>query len=294
MLFAQRFLHQTQVLGMIDFSAIPITVAVWWGGMSLIALLNLVMLFISRKILMKKLPNMSQVVQGVRKYQLLLASIYTIGCGFRSILPRGDVRRIVLVDHWISAIAIGRTVATIAELAFVAQWAFILHEIGKGTGNKTAIWASKVIVPMIVVAECFSWYACTTTNFFGTMVEESLWALAATLTLMAFVKSRPLYIGQQKKFLTAGIISAFGYVIYMVTIDVPAYVNHWMANQTDGKVYATLAEGFHQVATVWRHTYAHADWQYEFVWMSLYFSVAVWGSILIMNGPEMDKGLKKS
>jgi hypothetical protein len=294
MLFAQIFLHQTQVLGMIDFSAIPITVAVWWGGMSLIALFNLVMLFISRKILMKKLPNMSQVVQTVRKYQLLLASFYTIGCGFRSVLPRGDVRRIVLVDHWISAIAIGRTVATIAELAFVAQWAFILHEIGKGTGNKTAIWVSKVIVPMIVVAECFSWYACTTTNFFGTMVEESLWALAATLTLMAFVKSRPLYIGQQKKFLTAGVISAFGYVIYMVTIDVPAYVNHWMANQAGGKVYATLAEGFHQVATVWRHTYSHADWQYEFVWMSLYFSVAVWGSILIMNSPEMDKGLKKS
>jgi len=198
----------------------------------------------------------------------------------------------VLVDHWISAIAIGRTVATIAELAFVAQWAFILHEIGKGTGNKTAIWVSRVVVPMIVVAECFSWYACTTTNFFGTMVEESLWALAAALTLMAFVKSRPLYEGQQKNFLTAGIIAAFGYVIYMVTVDVPAYVNHWLTNQADGKVYSTLRDGFIEVVTVWRQTYAHADWQYEFVWMTLYFSVAVWGSLLIMNGPEMDKNVK--
>jgi len=278
---------------MIDFSQIPTSVAVWWGGMSAIAVFNLVMLFIARKMLLKKLPNMSQLVQGVRKYQLLLASIYTIGCGFRSILPRGDVRRIVLVDHWISAIAIGRTVATIAELAFVAQWAFILYEIGKSTGNKTATWVSKVIVPMIVVAECFSWYACTTTNFFGTIVEESLWAFAAALTLMAFVKSRPLYLGQQRNFLTAGIVAAFGYVIYMVTVDVPAYVNNWMANQADGKVYATLAEGFHQVATVWRQTYAVADWQYEFVWMTLYFSIAVWISIYIMNGPEMDKGLKE-
>lgn len=279
---------------MIDFSALPTSVAVWWGGMSAVAVFNLVLLFLSRKMLLTKLPAMSQMVRSVRNYQFLLASIYTIGCGFRSILPRGDVRRIVLVDHWISAIAIGRTVATIAELAFVAQWAFILHEIGKGSGSKTAVGISKVIVPMIVVAECFSWYACTTGNFFGTIIEESLWAVAATLTLIGFVKARPLYVGQQRNFLTAGVLCAFGYVIYMVTVDVPAYVHNWMANQAEGKVYATLSEGFSQVATVWRQTYTHADWQYEFVWMSLYFSVAVWISIYIMNGPEMDKNVKST
>lgn len=277
---------------MIDFSQIPTSVAVWWGGMSAIAVFNLVMLFISRKMLLKKLPNMSQMVQSVRHWQFILASIYTIGCGFRSILPRGDVRRIVLVDHWISAVAIGRSVATVAELAFVAQWAFLLHEIGRGTGDKVVSTISKVIVPMIFVAECFSWYACTTSNFFGTMAEESLWAVAAALTMLGFILGRKYYQGTQKNFLTAGIVAAFGYVIYMVTVDVPAYVRNWMADQANGKVYATLSEGFHQVATVWRQTYAEADWQYEFVWMSLYFSVAVWISIYITNGPEMDKGLK--
>ena len=105
------------------------------------------------------------------------------------------------------------------------------------------------------------------------------------------VKSRPLYLNQQRIFLTAGIIAAFGYVIYMITVDVPAYINNWMANQAEGKVYATLSEGFHQVASVWRQTYAHGDWQYEFVWMTLYFSVAVWGSLLIVNMPEMDKNI---
>ena len=277
---------------MIDFSQIPSSVAIWWGGMSAIAAFNLMMLFFSRKMLLKKLPNMSQMVQHVRNYQFLLASIYTIGCGFRSILPRGDVRRIVLVDHWISAIAIGRSVATIAELAFVAQWAFLLHEIGKGTGNNGVLSISKIIVPMIFIAECFSWYACTTGNFFGTMIEESLWATAAALTMLGFFRGRKHYQGVQKNFLTAGIITAFGYVVYMVTVDVPAYVNHWIEDQASGKVYATLSEGFIQVATVWRQTYAVADWQYEFVWMTLYFSVAVWISIYMMNGPEMDKGLE--
>lgn len=260
--------------------------------MSAIAVFNLILLFISRKMLVKKLPSMSQVVQKVRYWQFLLASIYTIGCGFRSILPRGDVRRIVLVDHWISAIAIGRSVATLAELAFVAQWAFLLHEIGKGTGDKVVSAISKVIVPMIFVAECFSWYACTTTNFFGTTIEESLWAVAASLTLIGFVRGRRYYQGTQKNFLTAGIVAAFGYVVYMATVDVPAYVNRWITDSANGKVYASLSEGFHQVATIWRQTYAEADWQYEFVWMTLYFSIAVWISIYIMNAPEMDKGIE--
>lgn len=277
---------------MIDFSLIPTSVALWWGGMSVVAMLNLILLIYSRRLLLSKMPSMSALVQKVRKYQFLLASIYTIGCGFRSILPRGDVRRIVLVDHWISAIAIGRSVATIAELAFVAQWAFLLHEIGKGTKDNSVLSISKMIIPMIFIAECFSWYACTTGNFSGTIIEESLWAVAASLTMIGFVRGRKHYNGKQKNFLTAGIVAAFGYVVYMVTVDVPAYIRNWMANEADGKVYSTLSEGFIEVATVWRQTYAEADWQYEFVWMSLYFSVAVWMSIYIMNGPEMDKGVK--
>lgn len=277
---------------MIDLSQIPTPVLVWWGSMSAIAVFNLILLFISRKMLLKKLPNMSEMVQWVRQRQLLLASIYTIGCGFRSILPRGDVRRIVLVDHWISAIAIGRSVATLAELAFVAQWAFLLHEIGKGTRDYGVLSISKMIVPMIFIAECFSWYACTTGNFFGTTIEESLWAVAAFLTMLGFIRGRKHYQGTQRNFLTAGIVASFAYVIYMATVDVPAYINNWLNDQANGKVYATLSEGFHQVATVWRHTYSTADWQYEFVWMTLYFSIAVWISIYIVNGPEMDKGAK--
>lgn len=277
---------------MIDLSQIPTSVAVWWGGMSVVAVFNIILLIVSRKMLLKKMPSMSQMVQHVRTWQLMLAATYTVGCAFRSILPRGDVRRIVLVDHWISAIAIGRSVATVAELAFVAQWAFLLHEIGKGSRDYGVLSISKMIVPMIFIAECFSWYACTTGNFLGTTIEESLWAVAASLTMIGFIRGRKHYHGAQKNFLTAGIVAAFGYVVYMVTVDVPAYIRNWMANQAEGKVYSTLSDGLVEVATVWRQTYAEADWQYEFVWMSLYFSVAVWISIYIINGPEMDKGLK--
>ena len=194
-----------------------------------------------------------------------------------------------MVDHWISAIAIGRSVATIAELAFVAQWSLILYEIGSELKNRRIILISKVIVPMIVVAECFSWYACVTTNYIGTVVEESLWAVAAGLTVFGFLGARGSYSGSQKKLLWAGILSGIVYVIYMITVDVPNYLRGWLENKSTGKQFSSISEGLVEVATQWRFTRAHEDWQYEMIWMTLYFSVAVWMSIYIVNAPRMDR-----
>ena len=133
-----------------------------------------VLLFFTYRTYQKRLPQYSELVASIRTWQLRLSTIYVLGCGFRSILPRGDIRRIVLVDHWISAVAIGRSVATIAELSFVAMWALILYEIAKHTQSKIALVASKIMVPLIFVAEIFSWYACTTGNYIGTIFESLL------------------------------------------------------------------------------------------------------------------------
>lgn len=218
-----------------------------------------------------------------------LAAIYVFGCGFRSILPRGDVRRIVLVDHWISAIAIDRSVATIAEISFAAQWAFILFEIGRSTQNKFALNASKIIVPTIIVAEIFSWYACTTGNYLGTIVEESLWAVSAGIFIIGLFKAQQYYEKAQLTFIRIAFACGLGYFIYMITVDVPSYVRGYIANQADGKVYSSVLDGLAEVATQWRLTHAYEDWKYEFVWMTLYFSLAVWGSMLIVNSPRLDK-----
>ena len=56
---------------------------------------------------------------------LLLCAGYVFGCAFRSVLPRADVQRICLFDTWLSSVVIGRSVATVAELCFAAQWAIV-------------------------------------------------------------------------------------------------------------------------------------------------------------------------
>ncbi len=61
---------------------------------------------------------------------LLLCAAYVFGCAFRSFLPRADVQRICLFDTWLSSVVVGRSVATVAEICFAAQWAIILYQLG--------------------------------------------------------------------------------------------------------------------------------------------------------------------
>ncbi len=266
----------------------PVVLA-WWTGLCIIAAINVCLLFYSYHLLKKKFSILNDDVKQIRKWQFILSSVYVFGCGFRSILPRGDLRRIVLYDSWISCVAIGRTVATIAELSFVAQWSLILYEAGKYTKNTTIQFLAKLPLPLIIIAEISSWYACTTSNYLGTAIEESLWAIAATIAVYGLFLARPYYKGSQKKFLNAGIIMGIFYIIYMLTVDVPTYVRAWIKAEATGKEYLSVIDGFKEVCTHWNFTQTYAAWEYEMVWMSLYFSVAVWMSMYIINAPFLNK-----
>src|SRR5262244_2517535 len=91
-------------------------------------------------------------IETTRYFLLWLSAIYVAGCAFRSVLPMIDVPRFSLHDTPVSRIFVGRSVATVAELAFVAQWALLMHEAG-------AVGAAYAVVAVIVVAEGFSWMA---------------------------------------------------------------------------------------------------------------------------------------
>jgi hypothetical protein len=63
--------------------------------------------------------------------------------------------------------------ATVAEVCFAAQWAIVLHLLGRMTGVETTLNAAWVIVPLIL-AECFSWHAVLTRNYLGNSIENSM------------------------------------------------------------------------------------------------------------------------
>ena len=120
---------------------------------------------------------------------VLLCAAYVFGCAFRSVLPRADVQRICLFDTWLSSVFVGRSVATIAEICFVVQWAIVLRYLASLTQIGHGAATSRTpIVPLILLAECCSWYAVITTSYLGNTVENSIWAVTFLLIAVALLR----------------------------------------------------------------------------------------------------------
>ena len=161
---------------------------------------------------------------------LLLCAVYVFGCAFRSVLPRADVQRICLFDTWLSSVMIGRSVATVAELCFAAQWAIVLYALGKVANSDTAKNIAKAIVPTIVLAEICSWYAVITTNFLGNVLENSLWTITFLFIGIALSRLVPRFRGPAQFAIAAAAAGIAAYVVFMATVDVPMYFGRWQAD----------------------------------------------------------------
>jgi len=220
--------------------------------------------------------------------QLLLSAVYVFGCGFRAVLPRADVQRIGLYDSWVSCVMVGRSVATVAELCFVAQWALVLHRFSKDAGSRFGVAVAWLLVPMIVVAEVCSWYAVLTTAYLGNAIEESIWAVSVSLLILSGVAMWPRCRPACRPFLAAAMALGIAYVAFMFTVDIPMYLSRWLADEASGRAYLSLGQGIQDAWGRWSVTFAWEDWRTEIPWMSLYFSVAVWCSIALAHAPWFD------
>jgi hypothetical protein len=212
---------------------------------------------------------------------LLLCAAYVFGCAFRSFLPRADVQRICLFDTWLSSVVVGRSVATVAEICFVAQWAIILQQLGTMTAADTTLNAALVIVPLIIIAECCSWYAVLTTNYLWNAVENSLWAVAFFIIGIGLCRLLPEFDGPVRVVLAVSIAGIAAYLAFLMTVDVPMYLSRWRAGRADGSRLLRPLEGLRDVSTRWIVTHDVAEWKGEMTWMALYFSAAVWASLAL-------------
>ena len=71
-----------------------------------------------------------------------------------------------------------------------------------------------IIVPLILIAECFSWYAVLTTNFLYNAIENSLWAVAFFLVGLGLCRLLPEFQGPAR---IALILSIVGIVAYLAS-----------------------------------------------------------------------------
>ena len=256
-------------------------VAWWWSFLTLVSGVNIAAWFWLYHLLEAPRTGAPGSGSGMT-LMLLLCAAYVFGCAFRSLLPRADVQRICLFDTWLSSVVVGRTVATVAEIAFAAQWALVLHQLGTMTGADTTLNAALVILPLILIAEGFSWHAVLTRNYLGNAIENSIWAVAFFIVAVGLCRLLPEFDGAFRAVLVVAIVGIAAYLAFLATIDVPMYLTRWRSEVASGaRPVLSYAEGLRDTSFRWVVTHDIAEWKDEIPWMSLYFSVAVWASLAL-------------
>lgn len=256
---------------------------VWWAILTVASAGNIVFWIVVARKFVRQAPSLEPSVRRTRKWQLALAAIFVLGCAFRSLLPRAEGQRIVLYDSWLSAVVISRAVATVAELSLVAQWTIFLREYARGVNARLTMALSILFIPLIMNAEIFSWYTTLTTNFIGSCVEESTWAVTAFLMVVGFSTLWGQYTGARRRIIGVCIASLTVYFIFMCSVDVPMYRARYRADQARGKQYLSVSDGWRDASTRRVLTRSWRDWRDEMPWMSLYFTAGVWISISMVG-----------
>lgn len=268
----------------------------WWTVLCAVAAVNLVFWAASVHLLRPRLSPLAADAfdRDFRRLQLLLSAGYVAGCAWRSVMPVFDVPRLVLVDSWLSSVVVGRSVATVAELCFAGQWAVVLRAAGRTVDSRAVRGAGGLLVPLIAAAEICSWHAVLTTDNLGHVIEESLWGVCALVVAAGLGCSAPRLQGRLRVFAVACCASALTYAAYMFLVDVPMYGARWLADQAAGRSYLAVADGFIDASSRWTVSHDWAHWRGEVLWMTAYFSVAVWASIGLAHAPAWGRARRAS
>lgn len=246
-------------------------VLVWWTALCAAAAFNAAAWTYSA---VRVAPN--------RRWLLWLSAIYVAGCAFRSVLPMIDVPRFCLHETPLSRVFIGRSVATVAELAFVAQWALLMREAG-------AVRAARLVVPLIAGAEVLSWIAVLTRDDLFHALENGTWTLVAAFAI-SFLASRWRYeAATGRKVIVAAAGVAAGYIAFMAIYVVPMYLVRWYAGQeTIG-----FAQGLAEILSPCVVQRDWALWRQDAAWLTPYFTLCVWFSIALAHVPDLTAGARR-
>lgn len=240
----------------------------WWTGLRAAAVLNLA-LFVA---VAQGLPH----ADGPVRLQLLCAGTYTVVCAFRSFFPRVDLERTVLVDSPLSSIALGRSAATVAELAFTLQLALFVAALGSPA-------VAAALLPLITVAQVCCWLGVLTLDHRWHAAEETLWAVAMALLVGVFAGALTASAAWLRPVLLAGIAGSLGAAWVMAGVDVPMYFQRARAHRAAGGPRLGVLRGLGDAVTR-RAPTGHWDvWRHEVLWMTPYFTVGVWISLALVR-----------
>ncbi len=249
----------------------------WWRALCALAVLN-VCLWLA---VLTSGP-FSGVHAGL---QLALSGVYVLVCAYRSVLPRVDLERLVVVDTRLSSIFLGRAAATVAEICFALQLGLLVHQLGVHAGLPWVQMAAWAVPMFMVVAQGFCWHSVLTLNHITQAVESMLWAagfswMAALLGVVALDSN-----GWVNSLAIFGILCSMSFVAYVLGVDVPMYWRRYRHGRARGLAYMRLDQG---ARDAWHRRVpsgSWAAWKADALWLTPYFSFGVWISIAMVCVP---------
>lgn len=261
----------------------------WWLFLCFVTAINIAAWCFSAVMLEKRRSTWSDEIYKTRQTLLWLSAAYVLGCGFRSVFPMIEVPRMCVHDVWVSRVFVTRSIATIAELCFAAQWALLLREAGVATGSRLSSLVARLIVPVVVLAELFCWFAVLSESYLPHAIENAHWTLAAVLAVSAFIALWPRVGSAERRFLSVVIVGGVAYVAFMVGFDVPMYLARWQADLAAGREAGLLLDGLD--ASLQRCIVENNwdAWREDAIWLTLYFTAAVWTSIWLAHAPTITR-----
>lgn len=247
---------------------------IWWRILSTIGLLNIAIWGVCYVHITSQ-----EFVSPYHYPHLYLSGIYTVVCAFRSIWPRIDLERYVLIDHWVSSIVLGRSAATIAEISFALQMKIFLDELCALSGDSQFAQYTFVIVISLSLAQVFCWLGVITLNHLGHAIEESIWGLTFIIISIGIARSISTLEGTWLIIAWISLMATTIYVIFMCVIDIPMYLKKWTIDRHKQNRTLHFKSGFKDALTSRKATRAWSTWKPEVAWLTGYFSCAVWLSL---------------
>jgi hypothetical protein len=197
----------------------------WWITISVISVVNIVVWMVLAA--GRSARRRRQLHRG---WQTLFSALFVLGCAFRSFSAPVEALRFCLYDGWISIATIGRAVATVAELAFVAQWSCVLKEWCRATGNRWAAGGAGAAAhdrggrDLLLVQRAH--HQLPGQRLRGVAVG-AVRALAAGILAYLWLRAGP----RIQRYMGIMLLLNSAYVLFMCTIDVPMYWRRWKEDE---------------------------------------------------------------
>ena len=270
----------------------------WWTFLIIISIFNI--LFISIYAFTHKLNNKQFII-------FVFAFIFSIVCAIRAFYPTKYTEKTCFLKTKYYTPFVIRVLATIAEIAYILLFVYVFIYIIKNIKTITNInldYLKKyvyIVIPIIILAEVFSWLGSITEYQLWNVSEEVLWFLSSIILIVIslYILNNIKHIKTSKirsiYYLLSGIVPvATIFATFMIVVDIPMYIQRWVKGE---KIESkTIHQIFNEFKSKHRKNFDNKindfrqckkvdkslnTWKQEMPWLTGYFTIGVWTTFVL-------------